>query len=111
MKGATGDLSLTLATIREVLSDCEAREVRRNIELDRPQGRAFIAKQADRTERDKPATTQRDRSKRADPPRHARNEKDKAPTGTWNASYTKCRHCGGTHCVAPGLSEATQGHE
>eukprot|EP00965_Chrysotila_dentata_P247355 6207696-Pleurochrysis_carterae.AAC.1 len=45
MKGATGDLNLTLATIREVLGDFEASEVRRNIELDKPQGRAFIAKQ------------------------------------------------------------------
>eukprot|EP00965_Chrysotila_dentata_P132624 4385267-Pleurochrysis_carterae.AAC.1 len=71
MKSATGDLSLTLATIREVLSDREAREVRRNIELNRPQGKAFIAKRGYRTERDKSATAQTDRAKRADPPRHA----------------------------------------
>eukprot|EP00965_Chrysotila_dentata_P120188 3974797-Pleurochrysis_carterae.AAC.1 len=53
MKGATGDLPLTLLTIREVLSDCEAREVRRNIELDKPQGRASIAKQVNQVDRDK----------------------------------------------------------
>eukprot|EP00965_Chrysotila_dentata_P036992 1231183-Pleurochrysis_carterae.AAC.1 len=88
MKGATGNLSLTLDTIREVLSDCEAREVRRNIELDKPQGRALIAKQADRSERDEPNAMPRDRAKRADPARHARNKKGKATAGAWNANYT-----------------------
>eukprot|EP00965_Chrysotila_dentata_P145867 4819013-Pleurochrysis_carterae.AAC.1 len=78
MKGVTGDLPLTLVTIREVLRDCEAREVRRNIERDKPLGRAFIAKRTDQTERDKPATSQSDRSKRGDPPRHARDKKGKA---------------------------------
>eukprot|EP00965_Chrysotila_dentata_P030621 1019457-Pleurochrysis_carterae.AAC.1 len=78
MKGATGNLSLTLDTIREILSDCEAREVRRNIELDKPQGRAFIAKQADQSERNKPTAAPRDRAKRADPTRHARDKKGKA---------------------------------
>eukprot|EP00965_Chrysotila_dentata_P053487 1775158-Pleurochrysis_carterae.AAC.1 len=78
MKGATGNLSLTLDTIREVLSDCEAREVRRNIELDKPQGRAFIAKPADQLERNKPTATPRGRTKRADPARHARDKKSKA---------------------------------
>eukprot|EP00965_Chrysotila_dentata_P208919 6184971-Pleurochrysis_carterae.AAC.1 len=33
MKGATGNSVLTLATIREVVSDFEAREIRRNIRL------------------------------------------------------------------------------
>eukprot|EP00965_Chrysotila_dentata_P252318 6210615-Pleurochrysis_carterae.AAC.3 len=43
MKGATGSLVLTLATIREVLSDFEARGIRRNIELDKHQGRLFCS--------------------------------------------------------------------
>eukprot|EP00965_Chrysotila_dentata_P196827 6177830-Pleurochrysis_carterae.AAC.1 len=97
MKNATGDLTLTLTTSREVFSDCEAREVKRNIELDRPQGRAFIAKRGDRPERDKSVAAQNDRAKRADPPRHACEKKGKASAGAWNASFTKCRHCGGTH--------------
>eukprot|EP00965_Chrysotila_dentata_P072781 2405579-Pleurochrysis_carterae.AAC.1 len=46
MKGATRNLPLTRATIGEVLGDFGARLVRRNIdELDKPQGRAFVAKQ------------------------------------------------------------------
>eukprot|EP00965_Chrysotila_dentata_P142856 4720643-Pleurochrysis_carterae.AAC.1 len=79
-------------TIREVLSDCEAREVRRNIEPDKPQGRAFIAKRPGQADRDKSSSAQSERSKRADPPRHARDKKGKAQSGAWNANYTKCRH-------------------
>eukprot|EP00965_Chrysotila_dentata_P016326 539645-Pleurochrysis_carterae.AAC.1 len=48
-------------------------------------------------ERDKSAAAQSDRAKRADPPRHARERKGKASAGTWNSSFTKSRHCGGTH--------------
>eukprot|EP00965_Chrysotila_dentata_P019481 647668-Pleurochrysis_carterae.AAC.1 len=88
MKCATGDLPLTLITIREVLSNCEAREVRRNIELDKPQGRAFIAKRTDQVERDKPATSQSNRPKRGDPPRHARDKKGKTHSGKWNTNFT-----------------------
>eukprot|EP00965_Chrysotila_dentata_P113310 3744356-Pleurochrysis_carterae.AAC.1 len=53
MKNATGKFPLTLATICEVLSDFEAREMRRNIELDKPQGRAFVAKQMGKEDRSK----------------------------------------------------------
>eukprot|EP00965_Chrysotila_dentata_P177765 5871919-Pleurochrysis_carterae.AAC.4 len=97
MKGATGNLTLSLATIREVLSDFKAREVRRNIELDKPQGRAFIAKQAGQPERTKMASTPHARAKRGDPSRHARDIKGKALSGAWNSNYLKCRHCGETH--------------
>eukprot|EP00965_Chrysotila_dentata_P047090 1562924-Pleurochrysis_carterae.AAC.1 len=81
MKGATGNLPLTLITIRDVLSDFEAREIRRNIELDRPQqGRALVAKQTGRDDRPK-SPPLRDRTKRSDPPRHTPNKKSKVPVG------------------------------
>eukprot|EP00965_Chrysotila_dentata_P175578 5796385-Pleurochrysis_carterae.AAC.1 len=63
MKNATGNLPLTLATIREVISDFEAREMRRNIELDKPQGHAFVAKQMGKEDRSK-SPPPRDRNKR-----------------------------------------------
>eukprot|EP00965_Chrysotila_dentata_P051853 1721334-Pleurochrysis_carterae.AAC.1 len=88
MKGATGNLARSLATIRKILSDFEAREVRRSLELDKPAGRAYIAKQMAQT---------RDRNKRRDPLRRARNKKTGTTTGTLNSSYVRCRHCGGTH--------------
>eukprot|EP00965_Chrysotila_dentata_P018468 615069-Pleurochrysis_carterae.AAC.1 len=60
MKGATGNFPLTLVTIREVLSDFEAREIRRNIELDRPQGRALVAtKQTGKDDRRLPSRRHR----------------------------------------------------
>eukprot|EP00965_Chrysotila_dentata_P104933 3465929-Pleurochrysis_carterae.AAC.2 len=97
MKGATGDLNLTLATIRAVLGDFEAREVRRNIELDKPQGRAFIAKQLGRPTPAPATAPSHARGKRGDPPRHARDKGGKAQAGAWNKRFVKCRHCGGSH--------------
>eukprot|EP00965_Chrysotila_dentata_P239246 6202987-Pleurochrysis_carterae.AAC.3 len=98
MKGATGDLGLTLATIREVLGDFEAREVRGNIKLDKPQGRAFVAKQLGRATPAPAAAPPRTRGKRGDdPPRHARDKGSKAQAGAWNNSFVKCRHCGRSH--------------
>eukprot|EP00965_Chrysotila_dentata_P237265 6201792-Pleurochrysis_carterae.AAC.1 len=41
LKSAAGDLPLTLEAIRDVLSAAQAREVQRNLELDRPNGRAL----------------------------------------------------------------------
>eukprot|EP00965_Chrysotila_dentata_P169774 5603830-Pleurochrysis_carterae.AAC.1 len=38
LKAAAGDLPLTLEAIRDVLSAAQAREVQRNLELDRPNG-------------------------------------------------------------------------
>eukprot|EP00965_Chrysotila_dentata_P157744 5210801-Pleurochrysis_carterae.AAC.1 len=92
MKNATGNLPLTLATIREVLSDFEAREMRRNIELDKPQGRAFVAKQMGKEDRSK-SPPPRDRNKRGDPARNTPNKKSKAASGPWTNRFTKCRHC------------------
>eukprot|EP00965_Chrysotila_dentata_P015211 502979-Pleurochrysis_carterae.AAC.1 len=87
MKGATGDLALTLTTIREVLSDFEAREVRRNIELDKPQGRAYVAKQLG-SKPNPPSTPQpRDNSKRGDPARNTPNKKNKTQQGQWTNRY------------------------
>eukprot|EP00965_Chrysotila_dentata_P017723 589507-Pleurochrysis_carterae.AAC.1 len=87
MKGATGDLPLTLITMREVLSDFQAREIRRNIELDRPQGRALVAKQTGRDDRPK-SPPPRDRNKRSDPSRHTpNNKKSKVPVGPWTNRY------------------------
>eukprot|EP00965_Chrysotila_dentata_P085752 2829252-Pleurochrysis_carterae.AAC.2 len=79
LKGATGDLALTLTTLREDLSDFEAREIRRNIELDKTQGLAFVAKQLGRI--DQPKTPpKRDRDKRGDPSRHTPSRKSRTPT-------------------------------
>eukprot|EP00965_Chrysotila_dentata_P241281 6204191-Pleurochrysis_carterae.AAC.1 len=90
MKGATGDLALTLTTIREVLSDFEARE-------NKPQGRAYVARQLG-SKPDPPSTPQpRDNSKRGDPARNTPNKKNKAQQGQWTNRYVKCRHCGGSH--------------
>eukprot|EP00965_Chrysotila_dentata_P100945 3334370-Pleurochrysis_carterae.AAC.1 len=79
VKGATGDLALTLTTIRE------------------PQGRAFVAKQLG-SKPEPPSTPQsRKDSKRGDPARNTPGKKSKAQQGQWTNRYMKCRHCGGTH--------------
>eukprot|EP00965_Chrysotila_dentata_P136563 4516297-Pleurochrysis_carterae.AAC.1 len=44
LKAAAGDLPRTLEAIRDVLSTAQAREIQRNLELDRPNGRALLAK-------------------------------------------------------------------
>eukprot|EP00965_Chrysotila_dentata_P185528 6125065-Pleurochrysis_carterae.AAC.1 len=43
LKSAAGDLPRTLEAIRDVLSTAQAREVQRNLELERPNGRAMLA--------------------------------------------------------------------
>eukprot|EP00965_Chrysotila_dentata_P055262 1833763-Pleurochrysis_carterae.AAC.1 len=43
LKSAAGDLSRTLEAIRDVLSTAQAREIQRNLELERPNGRALLA--------------------------------------------------------------------
>eukprot|EP00965_Chrysotila_dentata_P074732 2469366-Pleurochrysis_carterae.AAC.1 len=99
MRGATGNLPLTLVAIRDVLGEFQNREVCRNIELDKPQGRAFIAKPTSNAPRNRnaKALTERERSARGDPSRSARDLKPKAAAGAWTKDYVKCRHCGGTH--------------
>eukprot|EP00965_Chrysotila_dentata_P136171 4502078-Pleurochrysis_carterae.AAC.2 len=74
MKGATGNLPLMLVTTREVLSAFEAREIRRNIELDRPQDRGFVAKQTGKDDRPK-SPPPRDRNERGDPSRRTPNKR------------------------------------
>eukprot|EP00965_Chrysotila_dentata_P107860 3562642-Pleurochrysis_carterae.AAC.1 len=87
----------TLATIREVLSEYEAHEVRLNIKLDKPQGRAFVAKQLGKP--DQPTSPPpRGPNNCGDPVRRTPNAKSKAPSGPWTSRYVKCsRHCGGSH--------------
>eukprot|EP00965_Chrysotila_dentata_P003327 108498-Pleurochrysis_carterae.AAC.2 len=43
LKSAAGDVPRTLEAILDVLSTAQAREVQRNLELDRPNGRALLA--------------------------------------------------------------------
>eukprot|EP00965_Chrysotila_dentata_P080556 2657931-Pleurochrysis_carterae.AAC.1 len=43
LKSAAGDLPRTLDAIRDVLSTAQAREIQRNLELERPNGRALLA--------------------------------------------------------------------
>eukprot|EP00965_Chrysotila_dentata_P014097 467851-Pleurochrysis_carterae.AAC.1 len=74
MRGATGNLPQTLITIRDALGEFQNREVCRNIELDKPQGRAFIAKPTSVAPRNRNAKeqTERERTARGDPSRNAR---------------------------------------
>eukprot|EP00965_Chrysotila_dentata_P136207 4503472-Pleurochrysis_carterae.AAC.1 len=99
MRGATGNLPQTLVTIRDVLGEFQNREVCRNIELDKPQGRAFFAKPTPNAPRNRnaKASTERERNAHGDPSRNARDAKPKATSGAWTKDYVKCRHCGGTH--------------
>eukprot|EP00965_Chrysotila_dentata_P065155 2159755-Pleurochrysis_carterae.AAC.1 len=95
MNGATENLVLTLATIRDEFCDFEALEDRRNIELDKRQGRAFVAKQlreTDRSQAHPQSSPPRNREKLGDPSRHTPNK-----NGPWTNQFVKCRHCGGTH--------------
>eukprot|EP00965_Chrysotila_dentata_P180561 5961076-Pleurochrysis_carterae.AAC.1 len=82
--------------------------MRRNIELDKPQGRACVAKHLGRSEPAAPATPPHNRRKRGDSSRHARDKKSTAPAGPWNNNYVKSRLCGGSHYVAPRLPQAPQ---
>eukprot|EP00965_Chrysotila_dentata_P198211 6178652-Pleurochrysis_carterae.AAC.10 len=95
MEGATGNLVLTLTTIRKVFSDLEAREIRRNIELDKSQGRALLPNNWANT-------IARNRRRRASVSSAAislvtRQTTKKAPTGPWTKRFMKCRHCSGSH--------------
>jgi len=89
MEGATGNLALTLVTIRKVFGDFEARKIHRSIELDKSQGRAFVAKQLGKDKRTNSPLP------RASP--HAKQEGQIAPSGSWTNRFVKCRHRGGRH--------------
>eukprot|EP00965_Chrysotila_dentata_P151699 5013467-Pleurochrysis_carterae.AAC.1 len=61
--------------------------------MDKPQGRAFVAKQLGKPD---PPTSPPPRgpSSRGDPVRRTPNAKSKASSGPWTNQYVKCRHCG-----------------
>eukprot|EP00965_Chrysotila_dentata_P056598 1877809-Pleurochrysis_carterae.AAC.1 len=67
LKSAAGDLPLTLEAIRDVLSAAQAREVQRNLELDRPTGRALLADE--QTAKVKERRKQKKTNAKADPKR------------------------------------------
>eukprot|EP00965_Chrysotila_dentata_P101100 3338860-Pleurochrysis_carterae.AAC.1 len=80
LNSGVGDLALTIGAARSVLSDAEARNVRRELELNPNTAHAFAV-------RSKEA-----RSKTADPkrPRPEPNEK-------WSNKWAPCRWCKGAH--------------
>eukprot|EP00965_Chrysotila_dentata_P112331 3713551-Pleurochrysis_carterae.AAC.1 len=96
MTHATGQLSPTVAAIRDVLSELEAREQKSAFDTSN-RGRAFLAQQeaAALKTTDKARDKARDKPhKRSDPKRAERpNTFDKE----WNARFGNCRHCGGKH--------------
>eukprot|EP00965_Chrysotila_dentata_P182263 6019156-Pleurochrysis_carterae.AAC.1 len=76
MLSGYGDLAITLRAIRDVLGDHEARELRKQVKLDKG-GRAFLAAKGDANGKTKRNERKGDRA--ADPPRHTK------PKGSsWN---------------------------
>eukprot|EP00965_Chrysotila_dentata_P160930 5313730-Pleurochrysis_carterae.AAC.1 len=69
MHSGFGDLALTLRAIRDVLGDHEARELRKQVELDKG-GRAFLAATGDANVKSK--RNERNGDRAADPPRHSK---------------------------------------
>eukprot|EP00965_Chrysotila_dentata_P150608 4975431-Pleurochrysis_carterae.AAC.1 len=84
MLSGFGDLTLTLRAIRDVLGDFEARELRKQIELDQG-GRAFLATAQDKNKKNDRGT--RLRSLKEDPARHA-----KPKASSWNERHARCRY-------------------
>eukprot|EP00965_Chrysotila_dentata_P210465 6185897-Pleurochrysis_carterae.AAC.3 len=90
LKSAAGDLPLTLESIRDVLSAAQAREVQRNFELDRPNGRALLAGDRLRKVKALRNAKKNEASPKGDPKRADSERK-------YHESFGKCRHCGGAH--------------
>eukprot|EP00965_Chrysotila_dentata_P048053 1593711-Pleurochrysis_carterae.AAC.1 len=96
MLSANGNLNLTLQTIRDLLGDHEARELPKQVEMDKG-GRAFLAAAHEKSktkdeERGRERRRERDRTR--DPPRRVKAD---APSSTWNERHARCRYCGGPH--------------
>eukprot|EP00965_Chrysotila_dentata_P107650 3556275-Pleurochrysis_carterae.AAC.3 len=92
MRSVTGYLLFTLVAIRDVPGGCRNREICRNIELDKPQGRAFLVKSSSDakgdSDKDKAAPT-RERGPRGDPSRHARDRKPNEHTGACSKGFVR----------------------
>eukprot|EP00965_Chrysotila_dentata_P256682 6212625-Pleurochrysis_carterae.AAC.3 len=84
-----GDLALTLRAIRDVLGDYEARELRKQVELDKG-GRAFLATAQDKNKKNDRGAYHR--TLKEDPARHA-----KPKASSWNERHARCRYCDGPH--------------
>eukprot|EP00965_Chrysotila_dentata_P061739 2045073-Pleurochrysis_carterae.AAC.1 len=91
LKSAAGDLSLTLEAIRDVLSTAQAREVQRNLELDRPNGRARFAEPKSKAKQPRKAKKPSTGTDAKGDPKRASAELK------WHEKAGPCRHCGGRH--------------
>eukprot|EP00965_Chrysotila_dentata_P042768 1419826-Pleurochrysis_carterae.AAC.1 len=91
LKSAAGDLSRTLEAIRDVLSTAQAREIQRNLELERPNGRALLAESKFKPKLPRKAAKNGVKpGMKVDPKRAAVDLK-------WHDKAGPCRHCGGRH--------------
>eukprot|EP00965_Chrysotila_dentata_P227291 6195911-Pleurochrysis_carterae.AAC.1 len=96
---ATGRLAPTLAAIRDVLGELEAREYKRNVESG-SSGRAFLARNprnpgSNNANDPKAGKDSASKEKQRDPKR--RREKPNSFADEWTPKFGTCRHCGGRH--------------
>eukprot|EP00965_Chrysotila_dentata_P135731 4487328-Pleurochrysis_carterae.AAC.1 len=92
LKSAAGDLPRTLEAIRDVLSTAQAREFQRNLELERPNGRALLAESKFKHKLPrKPKKAGAGNGSKGDPKRAT------ADSQQWHEKAGPCRHCGGRH--------------